>query len=993
MRQKAGVSKRRPEAQALKKLYGITPETATPLLQEEIKIGETITPIQTPAITQAFQTPTIETISGLTDRQMTPVQSSFVKGVGAYKGHLLIEYHHDPNIWGYALGGEKAGNWFNEILMSGSKGGWVWDKLLGKPSIYGMAKGKFFAVPQDDGTTNFFTTKGAQFVHLEGRPAKFTYNPVGYQGGEQFYDQQSKVWQEYKEKIVSPPKSRELAEIKLIEQEQQRGVKLQEELRQLFKQKFGLDFAKDLLTNEFSIGKFDFKLVEDLDALAECMDQGNTKEECFKFFAIAKSKGTPQEKSERYKKKFIEEHPDVKQIQIHLKKAKRNIKEHPNVPQFKENKEFYTRILKQEKESLKELTEKFYVPQELKAQGNITSKEYPQIHPQLNVSRDVNIDKNDYNIVQINRVLHNLPKKFQEITPVFLQNEITDHLDFQVYKGDIPPSYKEVGWDTKYEDVSGIFSIKTGNAAVSAKNSWNTARTTRHETGHGVWEFDLKEVDHDKFKELYEKYKPELKKENRMYEHNDIHEFFAISFEKTMSKRLVLIGFIEVEKYFLGLKKRYDFVEDIKEKTIKALEIAFKEGDNYIYDLRKLNEVPKDIQEKLIKKGIAMIVEVENVSKAAKTGKADLIDVGRWITIKGNHIFIPNKPLIKEMEGGNLTKSDLTEEQGRWVTMRGTHVFIKKGQSPKAALQEVISKETKRSNEKHKTIESIRKASNQKIKEKKEAYKRAKKGNDPEFTSILKRDKKVLESKQQIAILKVRIASTSNEKKKEELRSILKTAKKRKDRIQYGESTPKQKLKKFDHKHDFIDTSKWKLDFTEDYTIMYGPITHGRKGGHFDYRDPEDPKKVIRLYKDYKSLKEVHKNLDYYPIIGTQGKGSHKARVVGFTYGYEPRDDTEEIYAHGILFNDLIDISDIPLEAKRQVSIGFKDKIVGDVQYVKSVDHLAISLDNDEVGRCEMGGKSCFMEVKTDFVEDCPYGIKPVMQIREILTITNKQVV
>ncbi|KKK63611.1 hypothetical protein LCGC14_2992520, partial [marine sediment metagenome] len=77
---------------------------------------------------------------------------------------------------------------------------------------------------------------------------------------------------------------------------------------------------------------------------------------------------------------------------------------------------------------------------------------------------------------------------------------------------------------------------------------------------------------------------------------------------------------------------------------------------------------------------------------------------------------------------------------------------------------------------------------------------------------------------------------------------------------------------------------------------------------------------------------------------------------------------------HGILFNDLVDISDIPLAMKRQVSIGFDDEIVGDTQYIRKVDHLAMSLDNDEMGKCLEGGKDCFMEVKTDMIEDIEEG-------------------
>jgi len=40
------------------------------------------------------------------------------------------------------------------------------------------------------------------------------------------------------------------------------------------------------------------------------------------------------------------------------------------------------------------------------------------------------------------------------------------------------------------------------------------------------------------------------------------------------------------------------------------------------------------------------------------------------------------------------------EEEGRWVTMRGRHVFIKKGQSPKEALNESLKKSPSKTNEK-----------------------------------------------------------------------------------------------------------------------------------------------------------------------------------------------------------------------------------------------------------------------------------------------------
>lgn len=153
---------------------------------------------------------------------MTPVASSFIKGAGSYKGKLLLEFHHDPGeIWGFDVN-SQGHEFFNELMMAGSKGGWVWDKILGKPSEYGMAKGKFYAYPDANGKMIFHTSPGAEFVHHYGRPTKFSYNPVGYKGSETQYNVQSAEWKQWKESIVSPSESREPAEMGLIEQKQRK---------------------------------------------------------------------------------------------------------------------------------------------------------------------------------------------------------------------------------------------------------------------------------------------------------------------------------------------------------------------------------------------------------------------------------------------------------------------------------------------------------------------------------------------------------------------------------------------------------------------------------------------------------------------------------------------------------------------------------------------------------------------------------------------------
>ena len=162
---------------------------------------------------------------GFTDYPMTPVASSFIKGAGAYKGMLLLEFHHNPGtLYGFDVKGQGA-EFFRELMNSGSKGGWVWDKILGKPSVYGMARGKFYSYNQN-GNQNFFTTKGAQFVHLYGRPVKFSYNPVGFSNNETAYQAQANQWKQWKEKLVEPWFSRnpiKIGKAKAVQEEEYRA--------------------------------------------------------------------------------------------------------------------------------------------------------------------------------------------------------------------------------------------------------------------------------------------------------------------------------------------------------------------------------------------------------------------------------------------------------------------------------------------------------------------------------------------------------------------------------------------------------------------------------------------------------------------------------------------------------------------------------------------------------------------------------------------------
>jgi len=163
---------------------------------------------------------------------------------------------------------------------------------------------------------------------------------------------------------------------------------------------------------------------------------------------------------------------------------------------------------------------------------------------------------------------------------------------------------------------------------------------------------------------------------------------------------------------------------------------------------------------------------------------------------------------------------------------------------------------------------------------------------------------------------------------------------------------------------DFIDLSQFTRrteDFdSQDFTVLHGPIT---RSGAFEY--VQDGKKVV-LYKDWKNIKDVFSKLDYIPFKGSVNEGSHHAEEIGFAYNFTPNDETEQMFADVITLEDIDNLTDLKdPESGYHVSIGFEDDVVGDVQYITSVDHLAGSLKNKEIGRCSTaGGTDCTVKIK-----------------------------
>lgn len=101
----------------------------------------------------------IEGLRNNENRPMTPVMSAWVDSVGVYKGHLAVKTKIGPKIAMYPFG-DNAMQKYYEMTGSGSKGEWLWDNVLKRPSIYGMESGELFE-------------KGSKIGHFTppGRPA------------------------------------------------------------------------------------------------------------------------------------------------------------------------------------------------------------------------------------------------------------------------------------------------------------------------------------------------------------------------------------------------------------------------------------------------------------------------------------------------------------------------------------------------------------------------------------------------------------------------------------------------------------------------------------------------------------------------------------------------------------------------------------------------------------------------------------------------------
>lgn len=160
---------------------------------------------------------------------------------------------------------------------------------------------------------------------------------------------------------------------------------------------------------------------------------------------------------------------------------------------------------------------------------------------------------------------------------------------------------------------------------------------------------------------------------------------------------------------------------------------------------------------------------------------------------------------------------------------------------------------------------------------------------------------------------------------------------------------------------DFVNVSS---DFnTEDFSVLTGPIT---RAGPFPYQHNGKNK---TYYKKWNNIKDVFSKIDYLPLIGSVEKGAHHASTIGFAYNFKPNEQTSQMFADIITLKDMDELTNSykPEGYGWEVSIGFRDKKVGNIQHIIELDHLAASLRNKEQGRCGILGDPCFMNYKVNY--------------------------
>ena len=363
-------------------------------------------------------------------------------------------------------------------------------------------------------------------------------------------------------------------------------------------------------------------------------------------------------------------------------------------------------------------------------------------------------------------------------------------------------------------------------------------------------------------------------------------------------------------------------------------------------------------------------------------------------------------------------------KEGKWITVKGAHIYLTQGKTPKELILEKVSKikeEQKKeevSEPKEETKEEIKKpkrttlSPEEKRRRETEAQARSTpKSKEKEHSQKEKLIQKIIEQQgydRERAEHIVNEQDKEKEKKKQELMAkmkefgnVIKSAqakkvdKKTHDRLlqKYNEIKTEinqlygkidMKKGKFDyigsikemhqlHKlrkdltHDFIQMNEFDnitQDMNNDFQIFSGPIT---RAGAFSYS------KGI-LHKNWDNIKEVFSDTAYIPLKVSETKNSHSSGLVkGYATNWSFNEKDQQVFGDIVIFNDL-NMKNI-VEEKFPISIGFKDEIIHndilniDEQIIQWIDHLALSAIENPIlrdqDRCStLGGKSCYAKIK-----------------------------
>lgn len=295
---------------------------------------------------------------------------------------------------------------------------------------------------------------------------------------------------------------------------------------------------------------------------------------------------------------------------------------------------------------------------------------------------------------------------------------------------------------------------------------------------------------------------------------------------------------------------------------------------------------------------------------------------------------------------------DTESRDGRWITMKGTHIFVKKGQTPKEALERTIGKKIEKKQKKEKFKKKQAKRAKEHKKEVAEIDKiielgLKKKKLKRELLTVergSKEEKEIIDKIKKLRFEKIQAQRAMAHRK--EIKEIKKREK------QERELSKKQ--------HSQV-VKKGKSDFFQmDSIAMSGAIT---RAGRFEYKDGTH-------FKDWNNIKDYFGSIDHLPVIGSKKKDSHldiDSRLIGFAYNFKPNEDTQQLFADVIFLEDIEDLSDLEDPNKLPVSIGFEDISKTDITDINKVYHLAVSLNKTEIDRCSKSGLPCDISKTSDF--------------------------